>query len=185
MAIDGARGLFPDPLTITNAVIATAALIKVYWPDRPVSERQLSLNQGIMNLILPFFGGMPLCHGSGGLAGQYYYGARTGGTNIIEGSTEILLGLFFAASVAGLFSLFPTAIIGGMMFLVGLEMIKFAKNLRPHKDLLPIGVTVGVSLASAMAWGFVAGLAIYYLSWYIVRKTERCSYAKVAGPQPS
>lgn len=49
---------------------------------------------GVMNLVLPFFGGMPLCHGAGGLAGQYYDGARTGGTNILEGTIEILLGLF-------------------------------------------------------------------------------------------
>jgi len=174
-------GFSQIPLTITNAVIATAALIKVYWPDKPVSERQLSLNQGIMNLIVPFFGGMPMCHGSGGLAGQYYYGARTGGTNIIEGCIEILLGLFFSASVVGLFSLFPRAIIGGMMFLVGLEMIKFAKKLRPRKDLLPIAVTVGVSLVSDMAWGFVAGLGVYYVSWYIVKKTGHCSCTKAAG----
>ena len=70
-------GLAQIPLTATNAVIATSALISQYWPDRRVSERQLSINMGLMNLTLPFFGGMPLCHGAGGLAGQYFFGART------------------------------------------------------------------------------------------------------------
>jgi len=74
-------GFAQIPLTASNAVIATSSLIKSYWPERQVSEKQLSLNMGIMNLILPFFRGMPLCHGAGGLAGQYYFGARTGGTN--------------------------------------------------------------------------------------------------------
>ena len=168
-------GFAQIPLTVTNATIATAALIKTYWPDKPVSERKLSLNQGLMNLILPFFGGMPMCHGAGGLAGQYYYGARTGGTNIIEGSIEIVLGLFFASSVAGLFTMFPTAIIGAMMFLVGVELIKFVKNVRPNKDLLPMGSTVIVSLLSNMALGFVAGLAIYHLTRFIIKRRGHCT----------
>ncbi len=61
------------PLTATNAVIATSALLKHYFPSKPVSERKLALNMGIMNAILPFFGGMPMCHGAGGLAGQYFF----------------------------------------------------------------------------------------------------------------
>ncbi|HOO45203.1 MAG TPA: putative sulfate/molybdate transporter, partial [Deltaproteobacteria bacterium] len=85
-------GFAQIPLTAANAVIATAALIKTYWPDKPVSEQKLTLNMGLMNLVTPFFGGMPMCHGAGGLAGQYYFGARTGGANIIEGTIEILLG---------------------------------------------------------------------------------------------
>ncbi len=87
-------GLAQIPLTATNAVIATAALISQYFPDRPVSERKLATNMGVMNLVFPFFGGMPLCHGCGGLAGQYYFGARTGGTNIIEGVYRDLPGRF-------------------------------------------------------------------------------------------
>lgn len=168
-------GFAQIPLTVTNATIATAALIKKYWPDKPVSERQLSLNQGIMNLVLPFFGGMPMCHGAGGLAGQYYFGARTGGTNIIEGLIEVSLGLFFASSVAGLFAVFPSAIIGAMMFLVGIELTKFARNIRPNKDLVPMGATIIVSLFSNMALGFAVGLGVYHLTRFIVRQTGHCA----------
>jgi MFS superfamily sulfate permease-like transporter len=163
-------GFAQIPLTVTNATIATSDLIKTYWPDKPVSERKLSLNQGLMNLIVPFFGGMPMCHGAGGLAGQYYFGARTGGTNIIEGVIEVSLGLFLASSVAGLFAVFPTAIIGAMMFLVGVELTKFAKNIRLSKDLLPMGATIIISLLSNMALGFVAGLLVHYLIWFIMRR---------------
>lgn len=91
-------GFAQIPLSITNAVIATAALIRDYFPDKPVSERRLMLNMGFMNVIPAFFGGMPMCHGAGGLAGQYYFGARTGGTNILEGLIEISLGLFLSKS---------------------------------------------------------------------------------------
>jgi predicted benzoate:H+ symporter BenE len=62
-------GFAQVPLTSTNATIATSSLIKTYWPERNVSARKLAWNQGIMNIILPFLGGMPTCHGAGGLAG--------------------------------------------------------------------------------------------------------------------
>ena len=121
-----------------------------------------------------------MCHGAGGLAGQYFFGARTGGTNIIEGVIEISLGLFFASCVAGLFTVFPSAIIGAMMFLVGLEMVKFARHIRLNKDLLPAGATVVVSLLTNMAVGFAVGLAVYHLTRFIVRQRGGCACARPA-----
>lgn len=163
-------GLAQIPLTASNAVIATSSLIKTYWPGRSVSEKQLSLNMGFMNLILPFFRGMPLCHGAGGLAGQYYFGARTGGTNIIEGLLEILLGLFLATSIAGLLAAFPISILGAMMFLVGIELVKFAKDVRLDWDLIPAAVTVIISLVGNMAYGFIAGLVMHYVILLSLKK---------------
>ncbi|MBN1277217.1 MAG: putative sulfate/molybdate transporter [Deltaproteobacteria bacterium] len=162
-------GFAQIPLTAANAVIATSSLIKAYWPERKVSEKCLALNMGIMNTIMPFLGGMPLCHGAGGLAGQYYFGARTGGTNIIEGLIEISLGLFLAGSISALFAAFPTAVIGAMMFLVGIELTKFARNIRWNLDLIPLATTLIVSLAANMAYGFIAGLLAHYLPRLVFR----------------
>lgn len=168
-------GLAQIPLTAANAVIATSALISYHWPDRRVTERQLSLSMGIMNLILPFFGGMPLCHGAGGLAGQHYFGARTGGANIIEGVFEIALGVFFAGSIAAIFTSFPMAIVGAMMLLVGIKLLEFARELRLNRYLLPFIVTVIGSLVFNMAVGFAAGLAIHYC---LLRRMEGISKAQ-------
>ncbi|MBI5788080.1 MAG: hypothetical protein HZA78_04405 [Candidatus Schekmanbacteria bacterium] len=156
-------GLAQIPLTATNAVIATAALISAYWPDKAVGEKKLALNMGIMNLIVPFFGGMPMCHGAGGLAGQYYFGARTGGANILEGLIEISLGLFFAPFLVKLFSAFPGSIFGAMLLLVGFELVKTVKSVWQAKEIIPAGVTVLVSLFWNMAWGFLVGLVFYWL----------------------
>jgi len=156
-------GLAQIPLTATNAVIATAALIKTYWPNQPVAERKLALNQGLMNVFAPFFGGFPLCHGAGGLAGQYAFGARTGGANILEGSIEIALGLFFSASIAQLFSVFPHAIIGAMLFYVSLQLLKGVTTLAWNHELIFVALTVLVSVLSNMALGYLAGMAAYYL----------------------
>ncbi len=156
-------GLAQIPLTATNAVIATSALISEYWPGRRVTERQLSFNMGAMNVVIPFFGGMPLCHGAGGLAAQYYFGARTGGTNVIEGLLEVFLGLFLAGSIALIFADFPLAIVGAMMFLVGIELTKFARDLRFNRELVPALATLLGSVLLNMAVGFVLGSLVHYL----------------------
>jgi len=163
-------GLSQIPLTATNAVIATVALIREYWPDRTVTERQLALNMGIMNLVGPFIGGMPLCHGAGGLAGQYTFGARTGGTNLIEGAIEITLGLFLARSIGEIFAAFPLAIVGAMMFVVGVELLKFIRLVRTKGEWPAIGVTLVVSVAGNMALGFAAGILYCLLSSKIAGK---------------
>ena len=148
-------------LTATNAVIATSALISQYFPDKPVAENKLALNMGIMNVVVPFFGGMPMCHGAGGLAGQYYFGARTGGTNIIEGLIEIGLGLFLAGSIASLFALFPQSIIGAMLLLVGVQLTGFVRDIRKN-ELIIMALTAGVSLATNMAIGFMVAVIVYH-----------------------
>jgi len=176
-------GLAQIPLTATNAVIATSVLVSQYWPDRRVTERQLSLNMGVMNLVLPFFGGMPLCHGAGGLAGQYYFGARTGGANVIEGVAEILLGVFLAGSIAAVFTAFPLAIVGAMMFLVGIELVKFARDLGPDRGLVPVAATLAGSLAVNMAVGFAAGLAVHYLIFRRVASRPREKDTRHGGPK--
>jgi len=154
-------GFAQIPLTVTNATIATSCLISAYWPEKNVTPRRLSLSQGLMNLCAPFFGGMPMCHGAGGLAGQYYFGARTGGTNIIEGLIEISLGLFLASSVTALFGSFPRAVTGAMLLLVSLELMKFAKDARGTRDILSLVMTIVVSIATNMAFGFLAGIAAH------------------------
>lgn len=168
-----AGGFAQVPLTATNAVIATSSLIESYWPERKVSVRKLSLDMGLMNIAMPFFGGMPLCHGAGGLAGQYYFGARTGGTNIIEGTLEILLGLFFASSIGVLFGKFPEAIIGAMLLMVGVELVKFAKDMRWSLDLIPLTATVVVAVLTNMAFGYLAGLGVHYISEFVQKKAGK------------
>ena len=163
-------GFAQIPLTATNAVISTSSLIKTYWPNRTVTERQLSLNMGLMNLLAPFLGGMPMCHGAGGLAGQYFFGARTGGANIIEGLIEISMGLLLAFAVAGLLDSFPPAIIGAMLLLVGIELGKFARDIRLKTDLLPMCATIMVSVLTNMALGFVVGLVVHHTGRFILTR---------------
>ena len=160
-AMKGA-GLGQIPLTLTNAGIAVAALIGEYFPQRKVSVRKLLLNMGVMNLIAPFFGGMPMCHGAGGLAGQYAFGARTGGASIMEGMIEVGMGLFLSSSIVALFRAFPEAIIGAMMVVAAAELSRFGLKIR-GRDLVIALLTAALSAAINMGLGFVVGLAVHHL----------------------
>lgn len=155
-------GFAQIPLSITNAVIAPAALIRDYFPEKAVSERKLMLSMGVMNVFSSFFGGMPMCHGAGGLAGQYYFGARTGGTPILEGLIEVAIGLFLSKSIANIMVAFPMPLLGGMMLLVGIELAKPMRKLRGWELGLALA-TAALSIATNMAIGFVAGLVVTYL----------------------
>jgi hypothetical protein len=104
---------------------------------------------------------MPMCRGAGGLASQYYLGARTGGTPILEGLNEVAIGLFLSRSIANVIAAFPMALVGGMMLLVGILLGKGIVKLRGWKLALCL-VTAGLSLATNMAVGFLAGLAPAY-----------------------
>lgn len=150
-------------LTAANAIIATTALISRYWPERVVKPRSAALSTGLMNLVSPLFGGMPMCHGSGGLAAQYAFGARTGGANLIEGTLEILLGIFLGTTVAVLFGAFPMAILGAMMLAVGYKLVLFAREERFDASCIPFLVTVAASLLGNMAVGLLAGLCSSHL----------------------
>ncbi len=156
-------GFSQIPLTIVNAVIVTCAMIKGYWPEKEISERKLALNHGIINSIAPFFGGMPMCHGAGGLAGKYGLGARTGGANVMEGVMEVFLGLFFAASLAQILLNFPLSILGAMLFAASWELARAAQGPWRLPDLAVIGVTAGFGLFFNMAAGFLAGLIVFHL----------------------
>lgn len=149
-------------LTLTNAVIATASLVHDLFPDRKdVTPKKLMMNMGAMNLAVPFIGGMPLCHGAGGLAAQYLFGARTGGSILMEGLLEITLGLFFSKSIHDIFTAFPGFITGVMLLMASLELGRVAYKI----DDMNAGVVLFTALVSAvfnMAIGFTAGLLFHY-----------------------
>jgi hypothetical protein len=166
-------GFAQIPLTITNATIATSSLVKTYWPGKQASSKKLSLSHGFINTLFPLLSSMPLCHGAGGLVSKYYYGARTGGANFIEGFTQICVGLFFSASIVGLLTYFPMAIVGGMMFLVGVELTKSAWKSKLNLELIPMIATVVVAVLTNMGLGFLAGLLMHYLVHFIVLKFIR------------
>ena len=106
-------------LTIANAILATSLLTKDLF-SADVPPKKLSTTIGLMNLTSVPFGGFPMCHGAGGLAGQYRYGARTGGANIFAGLIFIVLALFFTSPQV--LSIIAVGVLGALLVFVGIEM---------------------------------------------------------------
>jgi len=162
-------GVAQIPLTLTNAVVGTTSLIKEYFPKKKIKPRSLILNMGFMNVITSFFRGMPLCHGAGGLASQYFYGARTGGALIMEGVLEIFLGLFLANSVGSIFKAFPFSVLGAMLLFAGIELGRIAFKIKGKKEIFVMIITGLISAITNLAVGFFIGLVLFY----IVKKFSR------------
>jgi MFS superfamily sulfate permease-like transporter len=149
-------------LTLTNAVIATVSLVHELFPERrDVTPKNLIMNMGIMNITTPFIGGMPLCHGAGGLAAQYMFGARTGGAILMEGLLEVGLGLFFSTSIQTLFTAFPQFITGVMLLMASVELGKIAFKVEGMNASIVL-FTALISTVFNIAIGFAAGLVLHY-----------------------
>ncbi|MBY9012169.1 MAG: putative sulfate/molybdate transporter [Candidatus Lokiarchaeota archaeon] len=171
MVVAGLAQLF---LTLTNVMIATVSLIKELFPEKEedVSASDLALNMGLMNIFTPFLGGIPLCHGSGGLASQYAFGARTGGSMILEGLLEIFLGLFLSETLLSIFTAFPKAILGAMLFYTAFLLAKISFKDYSLKTL-PIIVTSAIlCLIFNITIGFVVGLGMYFILILVEKKLK-------------
>lgn len=110
------------PLTLSNAIIAIKEENNTLFPDRPVTEKGVSISTGIMNMFAPMIGGVPMCHGAGGMAGHTAFGARTGGSMIILGCVIVLLALIMGDSIHVIFKIFPVPVLGVILFITGAQL---------------------------------------------------------------
>lgn len=160
-------------LTLTNVMIATVVLIKELFPEREgIDANTLAFNMGAMNLINPFLAGMPLCHGSGGLMAQYAFGARTGGSMILEGIMELILGLFFSEALLLIFTEFPIAILGAMLIYTAFLLGKIAFkdfNIKSFPIILSSAI---ICYFVNIAIGFLVGLILYLIFRKLIEKSK-------------
>jgi MFS superfamily sulfate permease-like transporter len=163
-------GLPQVALTLGNAIISTVEENNALFPDRPLTVRTVAIDHGIMNLVGTSLGGIPMCHGAGGLAGHVRFGARTGGSLVMHGAFVLFLGLFVADSVATMFRLLPGAILGLILFVGGLELATGVRGGMPEKaDRYVLILTAGLSMWN-MGLGYAVGLALWYaFQWKWIR----------------
>ncbi len=153
------------PMTIGNAVLANADLARRYFNGKAYrsTDKALCISMGLANIGGFFLGGMPMCHGAGGLAAHYRFGARTGGSNLIVGGLFLLLALLFGDSVVVIAQLVPLAMLGVLLFYAGSELCLSILDLQQRNDLFICLVITGITLTTSLAWGFAAGLCVYHL----------------------
>ena len=155
-------GLPQAPLTLGNAIIGTVAENNEYFADRKVTAKTISIDHGVMNLVSTFMGGIPMCHGAGGMAGHIRFGARTGGALVILGIIVLFTGLFLSDSVSLLFQVFPRSILGVILFFAGVELALVVKDVKLRKqNLFVLLVTAGTAMWN-MGVAYLTGVLLYY-----------------------
>ena len=153
------------PLTLTNAIIVTAALSRQLFPAQTsrVSERNLALTTGIGNLLAAPFGGYLMCHGAGGMSGHYRFGARTASAPLLIGALLVALGLCLGSSGYQLLRTIPDAVLGGLLLFSGLDLALSSKpGDYAGADLFLVLLMAAIGVAVNPAAAFAVGLPLAF-----------------------
>lgn len=171
------RGTIPQiPLTILNSVIAVSVLSADLFPERPLNPRKVTISVALMNLIACPLGGMPMCHGSGGLAAQFRFGARTGGSVVFLGLTKMIIAVLFGGSLLLLITEYPMSILGVLLVFSGLELALVGRDQSEKDKFFIVILTAGICLAVNIAIGFVIG---WIVALIIKQKNNRTNIKEI------
>ena len=160
------------PMTIGNAILSNTDVMHEYFGERAhrASYRSMANSQGIADIISFMWGGIPMCHGAGGLAAMYRFGARTAGANLMIGGIFVLLGLVFGQSALLILNLLPLSILGVLLVFAGAQLALMIQDLTERKDLFVALIMLCIALTTNLAAAFICGIIIAY-----ALKSERIS----------
>jgi MFS superfamily sulfate permease-like transporter len=158
-------GCLPQfPLTLTNSVLVTTVLAHELFPNTSsrVTDKNLCLTLGIGNIIGSPLGMIPVCHGSGGLVAHYRFGARTEYAIAMIGLGLLFIGIFLGSSGLLLLQIIPSAVLGGMLFYSGLDLVKPIKE-KDSIELFIYAVVLVLSVAVNPGIGFIIGVPLFLI----------------------
>jgi SulP family sulfate permease len=154
------------PLTVGNAIIGTADTAKSLFGEEKTKRatfKSLSTSMGLANIASGALTAMPMCHGAGGLAAHYRFGARTGGSNLMIGTIFVIVAVVFGKMAISLLGLIPNSILGVLLLFAGLELAMLIKDVTEKKDLFVAFLIAGIALATTnMGIAFIAGMVVLY-----------------------
>lgn len=162
-------GLPQVPLSIGNSILASEQLSKDLFPEKKISSNKIAYTYAFMNILSPFLSGLPVCHGSGGMAGHYSFGARTGGSVFLSGCMFIIIGFFFSNSFDAIVSLIPMQTLGVILLVESLVLMILIKDLFHSNFEWVLAIVVGL-LAFFLPYGFLIALVMGTLLYYTNRK---------------
>ena len=152
------------PLTLTNSVLATALLVSDLY-HRKISSNSLSCSVGLMSISSSILGGFPLCHGAGGIAAHYRFGARTGVSMVFGGILLVLLALILSSEAV--LSSFSFGILAALLVVVAFELMRHG-CLDCEKKELPLIVCMGITaLIAGMTFAFLLGCIFVVCEKYV------------------
>jgi MFS superfamily sulfate permease-like transporter len=156
------------PLSLGNSILATYQINKDLFPQKPLTIHKIGSTYSLMNFISPLFGGVPVCHGSGGMMGHYTFGARTGGSILIYGGMYLFMGLFLSQGFNNVIQIFPMPVLGVILFTESLALMTLVRDLDDKADMW-IAFMVG-GIACSLPYGFLVGLIVGMLAWWLKQR---------------
>lgn len=156
------------PMTLGNAVMAYTDLSKQYFKEKSakVTNRKVCVSMALANFFSFCTGGMPLCHGAGGLAAHYRFGARTAGSNLMIGVIFAGLAILLGNRIIDFLKLLPMSVLGILLIFAGAQLALTIMDLRERKDFFVAAMILGITLASNLAAGFLTGIVVaHVLRW--------------------
>ncbi|MBI1738258.1 MAG: transporter [Acidobacteria bacterium] len=157
------------PLSLGNAILASQRVATDLFPEKKVSVRKISFTYSLMNIVSPFFSGVPTCHGSGGIAGHYTFGGRTGGSVVIYGAMYLTLGLFLGGGFQAAVKLFPLPVLGVILLFEALALMKLVRDMFSNAADFFIVLLVGL-IAFGLPYGYVLGVVLGTLIVYFGKR---------------
>lgn len=153
------------PMTLGNAVIAYADLSQDYFGAKSerVTYKSACISMALANILAVTIGGMPLCHGAGGLAAHYRFGARTAGSNLMIGGIFVVLALMLGDESLAVIYLLPLSVLGILLLFAGSQLALTIMDLEKRKDFFVVMFMLGITLASNLAAGFIVGIAVAWM----------------------
>lgn len=163
------------PLTFANSCLAPADAAREYFGARAdrVTPSRLALSLGTANLLAGGIGGMPVCHGAGGLSAHHAAGARTWRAPVLIGGTLVVVALAAGRGLGGVLTAFPLPVLAALLAVAAVAHARLLRDVRGVAAWAVV-LTVGVlGLVVNLALGMVVGLAIHLGARLAVRRTAR------------
>lgn len=154
------------PLTFGNALIAITEENNRLFPQHAISESRVSVSTGLMNLWSSAIGGIPLCHGAGGMAGHVRFGATTGGASVMLGILLTLTALLLGGSIGLLLRVFPQSVLGIILFLAGTELAMSSREPGPDK----VDRFIVLATAALAVWNVGLAVVFGFLGYHALKR---------------
>ncbi|MDP6178955.1 MAG: molybdate transporter family protein [Desulfatiglandales bacterium] len=153
------------PMTLGNAIISNTDVMHEYYTGRAqrATYRSVANSQGLADVVSFFLGGIPMCHGAGGLAAHYRFGARTAGSNLIIGSILVFMALSLGENMIAILKFLPISILGVLLVFAGLQLALMIQDMRDRRDLFIAFFMLGLALVSNLAVAFISGILLAYI----------------------
>lgn len=142
------------PLSLGNSLLATHQMTEDLFPERGIRIRTIGYTYSVFNLVAPFVGGVPVCHGSGGIAGHHVFGGRTGGAVVVYGAIFLIVGL---TGLGEFLDAFPLPVLGVLLLTKGIALTGFARDMLANRQDLAVALLVA-AVAVIVPYGFAIGL---------------------------